>query len=91
MSDTETQLEWENTAQDKFNNVIKRIPLFHRDIAYKVVFKKAEINARQRGASQVEESDIVRAFFSEVPMTFYSLMIRLLDGAGFNYKEWESK
>jgi len=82
-----TQLQWEEESLKKFNNMIERIPLFHREIAKKVAFKKAELNASDRGSNLVEEQDIVRAFFSEVPKAFFSLMIRLFDEVGFDYKE----
>ena len=85
------ELEWEKEALLKFNSMIAKIPLFHRQIAQQVVQKKALLNARDRGASLVEESDIVRAFFSEVPLSFYSLMVRLLDDVGFNYREYEPR
>ena len=85
------ELEWEKEALFKFNRMITKIPLFHRQIAQRVVHKKALLNARDRGVLIVEESDIVRAFFSEVPMSFYSLMVRLLDEVGFNYKEYEPR
>ena len=91
MGKTQTQLEWEKEARRKFNTMIERIPLFHREIAKKVAYKKAEINAQERGSNIVEESDIVQAFFSEVPMAFYSLMVRLLDEVGFDYKQYASK
>ncbi len=91
MSDVQTQeqLIWEKEALEKFNQMIEKIPLFHRNIALQVVRKKADLNAKERGSQQVEEDDIVRAFFSEVPMAFYSLMIRLLDEVGFDYKKYE--
>ena len=85
------QLEWEKEARGKFKTMIEKIPLFHRQIAQQVVHKKAELNAQERGSALVEESDIVRAFFSEVPFAFYSLMIRLLDEVGFAYKEYEPR
>jgi len=56
-----------------------------------VVQKKALQNAIDRGGCQVEEPDIVKAFFSEVPKAFYSLMVRLLDEADFNYKNYQAK
>ncbi len=91
MSDVQLQeqLKWEKEALLKFNLMIEKIPLFHRKIAQQVVHKKAQLNAQERGSSLVEEPDIVRAFFSEVPFAFYSLMIRLLDEVGFHYKEYE--
>jgi hypothetical protein len=87
----QTKLEWEKQALTKFNSMIERIPLFHRKIAQQVVHKKAQMNAQERGSLQVEESDIVRAFFSEVPLAFYSLMVRLLDEVDFDYKAYEPR
>jgi len=91
MVQAQTQLNWEKTARQKYETMIVKIPLFHRAIAKKVVDKKAVMNAQERGSPLIEESDIVRAFFSEVPFTFYSLMIRLLDDVGFDYKKYEPK
>lgn len=90
MPDTDTTLVWEPTALEKYKKIIRIIPLFHRDIAKQVVNKKSEMNALSRGSSQIEEEDIVRAFFSEVPMTFYSMMVRLLEQAGFDYQKYEA-
>ncbi len=91
MSVTQTRLEWESNALQKFDNMIRRIPLFHREIAHQVVEKKAEQNAVMRNSNVVEELDIVKAFLSEVPFAFHSLMIRLMDEVGFNYREYEDK
>ena len=91
MTQTQTKFEWEKAAFTKYELMIRKIPLFHREIAKQVVDKKAEINARERGSSMVEEPDIVRAFFSEVPQTFYSLMVRLFDEVGFNYQGHDPK
>jgi hypothetical protein len=91
MDSTKAQLEWEETACKKYEEMILKIPLFHRDIAKRVVDKKALINAQGRKSNFVEEQDIVRAFFSEVPMTFYNLMVRLFDEVGFDYEKYEPK
>ena len=91
MSVTQIRLEWEGQALRKFENMIRRIPLFHRQIAQQVVEKKAEQNALARQANLVEESDIVKAFLSEVPMAFHSLMIRLMDEVKFEYRPYEAK
>jgi hypothetical protein len=87
MQITQMSLEWEKGAKIKYENMIERIPLFHRKIAKTVVDKKAEQNARNRQSLLVEEEDIVSAFFSEVPKAFYSLMVRLLDEVGFQYRK----
>ena len=91
MTNTQTKLEWEKVALEKYNQMITKIPIFHREIAKIVVEKKAPMLAQERGSAKVEEEDIVRAFFSEVPKAFYSLMIRLMDEAKFDYKRYESK
>jgi len=91
MPSTPIQLAWESQAQQKFQTMIQKIPLFHREIAHQVVVKKATQNARERGSAVVEEKDIVGAFFSEVPIAFYSLMIRLLDEVRFDYQKYEKE
>ena len=80
-------IEWEASAREKYQLMITKIPLFHREIAQTVVDKKAAINAQERGSAVIEESDIVAAFLSEVPKAFYSLMIRLFDEVGLDYKD----
>jgi hypothetical protein len=89
MQQSEIKIAWEPMALKKYEEMITKIPLFHRDIAKQVVNKRAEQNALERKANMVEEGDIIRAFFSEVPVTFYSLMVRLMEDVGFNYKEYE--
>ncbi len=84
-------LSWEPATKKKFDTMIERIPLFHREIAKTVTVKKAEINALKRGSNMIEESDIITAFLTEVPKAFYSLMIRLFDEVGFDYKKYLSQ
>lgn len=85
------ELKWNEGVLKKFNQMIAKMPLFHRRIAEDLTKNKAEANARERNSHLVEEKDVVKAFFSEVPKPFYSLMIRLLDSVGFNYKEYAAK
>lgn len=79
-------MTWEPVALGKYQKMLGIIPTFHRAIAQQVVNIKAEELATARGSVKVEEEDIVRAFFSEVPKAFYSLMVRVMDEVGFNYK-----
>ena len=85
---TQVNITWEKVASEKFNKMVNRIPIFHRELVKQVVPPKAELMARDRGAAQVEEEDVVRAFLNEVPKAFYSLMIRLFDEVGFEYKQF---
>lgn len=81
-------MNWDIATQEKFKLMISKIPVFHRHITEEAVTKKAEENARLRGAGQIEEEDVISAFFSDVPSPFYSMMVRLLEQAGFDYKRY---
>ena len=79
---------WDISTETKFKSVIVRLPVFHRRIAEESVIKKAESNASGRESELVEEADVINAFFSEVPLAFYSMMIRALEQSGFNYRKY---
>ncbi|MDD5115640.1 MAG: hypothetical protein PHW98_01055 [Candidatus Omnitrophica bacterium] len=79
---------WEAKTEEKFKLLISRIPVFHRRITESVVFKQAEDNAFLRKSHQVEDQDVITAFFSDVPSPFYSMMVRLLEQSGFDYKKY---
>ncbi len=88
MVSIQTTMKWDEVALGKYNKMLNLIPIFHRRLAKEVVNKKAELGAQARGSSQVEESDIVQAFVTEVPKAFYSLMVRIMDEVGFDYKKY---
>ncbi len=81
-------MNWEPVTQEKFELLIAKMPIFHRHIAQNAVSVKAQENASLRNTSRVEEQDVIAAFFSDVPSPFYSMMIRLLDQTGFDYKKY---
>ena len=81
-------MEWDKTTQEKFDHMIAKLPVFHRGLAQAFASKKAEENAQSRGSQIVEEHDVISAFFSEVPKPFYSMMVRLLEHTGFDYKKY---
>ncbi|MDD5237004.1 MAG: hypothetical protein PHU91_05015 [Candidatus Omnitrophica bacterium] len=79
---------WETKTEEKFKTLISRIPVFHRRITESVVVQQAQNNALLRKSTQVEEQDVIAAFFSDVPSPFYSMMVRLLEQSGFDYKKY---
>lgn len=81
-------MDWEPNTQEKFKTFISKIPVFHRHITEEAVTKKAEEYALARQGLRVEEEDVLSAFFSDVPSPFYSMMVRLLDQTGFDYKKY---
>ncbi|MEK6728292.1 MAG: hypothetical protein AABY28_06465 [Candidatus Omnitrophota bacterium] len=81
-------MDWDTKTQEKFKLMISRIPVFHRRITEEVVTKRAEEIARIRNAKQIQEQDVITAFFSDVPSPFYSMMVRLLEQTGFDYRKY---
>jgi len=68
--------------------MIAKIPVFHRRITEATVIRRAEENARLRNSDTIEERDLIGAFFSDVPSPFYSMMIRLMEQGGFDYRKY---
>src|SRR5512136_1842430 len=81
-------MDWDTATQKKFKEMIAKIPLFHRAITEQAVTKGAQAHAAQRKAGAVTDEDIVAAFFTDVPIPFYSMMVRLLGQSGFDYKKY---
>jgi len=81
-------MEWNTQTQSKFQLMTSKIPLFHRRLTEEAVIKRAEESAIKRGAKLIEEEDVITAFFSDVPSPFYSMMVRLLEQTGFDYRKY---
>ncbi|MGE5280539.1 MAG: hypothetical protein ACM3L6_07350, partial [Deltaproteobacteria bacterium] len=76
-------------TEERFKKMLGKMPIFHRHMTELGATQKAEENAAARGSRTVEEEDLMRAMFSEVPLQFYSLMVRLLDDVGFDYRKYD--
>lgn len=87
MSDS-IKMTWEKSTEERFKKMLSKMPIFHRHMTEVTATQKAEVNAKQRGSRVVEEEDLLRAMFSEVPLQFYSLMVKLLETVGFDYKKY---
>jgi len=81
-------MDWEPKTKEKFEAMISKIPLFHRRITEEAVTKKSEEIAQLRNSQAVQEQDVISTFFSDVPSPFYSMMVRLLEQTGFDYKKY---
>jgi hypothetical protein len=84
----EAKISWEKTTLEKFNQLIERIPIFMRDIARDKVSNKAEALIRKDGRAQVEEKDMVDAFFAETPFGFHGPMKNDLKDVGIDYMKY---
>lgn len=85
------EIKWEASAKSTFDKVIQSLPQFHRTIAEKLVYQKAEDLATSRKSSLVEDQDLIKAFFQEVPPAFYEMMKRLFDHLGIDYSKYIEK
>lgn len=81
-------MDWNPEIKIRFSALIAKIPVFHRHITEEAVTKRAQETAKARNSNQVQEEDVITAFFSDVPSPFYSMMIRLLEQTGFDYKKY---
>lgn len=81
-------MDWNSKVKENFNELLVKIPLFHRVVTEEAVIIRAEELAKNRKAKEVEEQDVVEAFFSEVPAAFYSMMIRLFEQSKIDYKKY---
>jgi len=81
-------MDWDKNTQEKFESATDKMPLFHRTIAKKLIRQSAEEIAAQRSSKIVEEQDLVKAFFKEVPPAFVNMAKRLLKDVGIDYKKY---
>jgi len=81
-------MDWDKVTQERFKVMVAKIPVFHRHITEEAVTEGAQENAKSRNSAKIEEIDVISAFFSDVPAAFYSMMIRLLEQNGFDYKKY---
>jgi hypothetical protein len=81
-------MNWDKTTQEKLKVIVAKIPVFHRHITEEAVTKGAEEHATMRNSAKIEEIDVINAFFSDVPAAFYSMMVRLLEQNGLDYKKY---
>lgn len=79
---------WEKRAEEKFNQLIGKVPVFLRDIAQEKVSRKAESLAGKESRSQVTEKDLVNAFFAETPFGFHGPMKSDMREIGIDYTQY---
>ncbi|MDD3374790.1 MAG: PCP reductase family protein [Candidatus Omnitrophica bacterium] len=79
---------WSRQAQGIFNKLIKKTPAFIRSVVKDKVSKKAESFAQENNREQVEEKDVVDAFFAETPFGFHGAMKCDMEEFGINYEKY---
>jgi hypothetical protein len=84
-------MNWEKDAEEKFKQLLAKIPVFLREIAEKKVSQKAESLAQASGRSEVSEKDMVDAFFAETPFGFHGPMKCDMEALGVDYTKYGHK
>ncbi len=78
-------MDWDKETEQKFKQLIEKIPVFLRGIAQEKVAKKAENLAQKDNRMEVREKDMVDAFFAETPFGFHGPMKSDMLNVGIEY------
>jgi len=85
------EIIWNQETKSKFNRVVENLPQFHRTIAEQLIKQKSEELAKARDSKQVEDKDLIVAFFQEVPPAFKDMLQRLLNQLNIDYSQYVSQ
>lgn len=64
-------IDWDRDTQEKFGQLIAKIPVFLRSLAKEKVLKRAETIVKDDHRTVIVEKDMVDAFFIETPFGFH--------------------
>ncbi|MBI5149168.1 MAG: DUF2621 family protein [Candidatus Omnitrophica bacterium] len=81
-------ITWETATEEKFRQLLEKVPVFVRDMARARVSRKAESLAGKEGRAQVTEKDMVGAFFAETPFGFHGPMKSDMEAIGIDYTRY---
>jgi len=79
---------WDKTTEEKFDQMIAKVPVFLREMAEKKISQKAESIVKQEGRLEVTEKDMVEAFFAETPFGFHGPMKSDMQELGIDYAQY---
>ena len=79
---------WQKETQEKFDQMIEKIPFFLRGMAKDKVSKRAEILAQKENRAEVSGKDMVDAFFAETPFGFHGPMKTDMTSLGIDYAKY---
>lgn len=83
-----SEINWNPKAKEIFDKVISNLPQFHRTIAEKLVKESAEEISQAKGLKNVEEKELIEAFFKEIPPAFKDMMKRLFTKLDIDYEKY---
>ena len=83
-----SSIMWDKATEEKFKQLIEKIPVFLRPIAQEKVSKKALDLVRSANRTEVTEKDLVDAFFAETPGGFQGPMKHDMETLGIDYTKY---
>jgi ribosomal protein L17 len=82
------EMNWSPKAKEIFDKIINNLPQFHRSIAERLVKESAEEIAKNKNITEVQEKELVEAFFKEIPPAFKDMMKRLFTKLNIDYEKY---
>lgn len=81
-------MNWDKSTEEKFQQMIEKVPVFLRDMAKEKVTEKAEALASKENRSEMIEKDLVDAFFEATPFGFHGPMKTDMEAIGIDYTHY---
>lgn len=79
---------WDSDATAKFQEMLRRMPVFARPMAERPVARKAEQLAVAGGQSAVSVRYLIDAFFEVTPFGFHGPMMTDMEAVGLDYRSF---
>jgi len=78
---------WEKSAEDLFNKLIEKTPVFVREMAKEKISKRIGLIVAKENRKEIVEKDVVDAFFLETPGGFHGPLKSDMEALGVDYKK----
>jgi hypothetical protein len=83
-----SSISWDKATEEKFKQLIEKVPIFLRELAQQKITSKAESLVRKDNRAQITEKDMVDAFFAETPFGFHGPMKTDMQTVGVDYVKY---
>jgi len=81
-------IRWDKMAEEKFKQMIEKVPVFMRGMAQEKVSKKAQELVKKDNRVEITEKDMVDAFFEATPFGFHGPMKTDMETLGIDYTKY---
>ena len=81
-------MDWDKATEEKFDQMIGKVPVFLRNIAREKVSQKSAMLAEDDNRSEMNEKDLVDAFFEATPFGFHGPMKADMETIGIDYTQY---